>query len=788
MNAPQRLPVDAITQFDLWAAAVFDHSSLGMLRVAPDQIIIGANRTAAQICGLPSLKGMAIGELLANEKAAEVMERQAAQRMEGLSTEYDIEIFHFPDRRRIPVRVSGMPVISSTGEVLGSLAIVRSLELEHRIQAFEAAIHGAQGASRIFEAVCEQIVPLLKVDFCSFSIYSKSGKHSRMLLSYDPGRRIQSQKRWFPISGALKEWTQRREVQCIDLAEFLNQFPEIASDATVQAMLGSGYRKLLRYPVVRDGRVVASLACLSKDAAAFDEAEINLVKALPIAKALLMALHSQENAELMFRFNLIRDMFVSRTPEKIADVAVRCLAAQYGWESVEVYSIEEASRRVRLLSQWAVSPDYRLDDSYSLPLGRGILGYVYQHDCDVCIDDVTKDPQFKDLYVPLRRATRSELCMPIRVNGRISALLNIEDLQENAFSEEEHENLRNLFDEIGGLFTAAWNEALIACSFESTPSVVLIADTAGSIIQSNPAATALLGFSAGELKGTPLKSYFAQEEMAEAIFRAPQLSGVETGLRRRDGTPVQVLLGSRELEGFGAWMVSARDLSNQKRLAELEALRHMYREIAAQTKTPLSLASAWLQRLQRKSEQYPDDTAAVLQKALSQLKKVDITYERLALYGQDPGKAEFRAILLNAGDLLRRTLANFPRELLSVQGLDRNDLYVRGDAFEIEFAIESTLSYLQRFLPDNGRVEVAVSSPEGRLVIRMEAPFPTRADCQGSPDAAPEAVCQAIRELALGAEIIEKFMQHHHGTFRRESAAAEHVCFQLDLPLVEVEA
>jgi hypothetical protein len=220
----------------------------------------------------------------------------------------------------------------------------------------------------------------------------------------------------------------------------------------------------------------------------------------------------------------------------------------------------------------------------------------------------------------------------------------------------------------------------------------------------------------------------------------------------------------------------------------LEALRHMYREIAAQTKTPLSLASAWLQRLQRKSEQYPDDTANVLQKALWQLKRVDITYERLALYGQDAGKAEFREILLNAGDLLRRTLANFPPQLLSVRGLDRNDLYVRGDAFEIEFAIESALSFLQRFLPDNGRVEVAVSSPEGRLVIRMEAPFPTHADCQGSPDAAPEAVCQAVRELALGAEIIEKFMQHHHGTFRRESAAADHVCFQLDLPLVEVEA
>jgi PAS domain S-box-containing protein len=376
--------------------------------------------------------------------------------------------------------------------------------------------------------------------------------------------------------------------------------------------------------------------------------------------------------------------------------------------------------------------------------------------------------------------------MPIRVNGRISGVLNIEDKHENAFTEEEQEKLRSLLDEIGSLFGAVWDKALIANAFELTPSLVLIADTAHNVIQHNAATIARLGFSARELTGSPISKYFEQPEIAERLFQTP-LSAVETGLRCKDGSILPVLLGSRELEGFGAWVISARDLTNQKRIAELESLRHMYREIAAQTKTPLSLACSWIQRLQRKAEESHDGASSILQKVLTQLKKVDITYERLALYSQSPAAAVSKEILLNAGDLLKRTLDNFPQELLSIRGLDAMDLYVRGDPFEIEFAIESTISYLQRFLPADERVEVGLSSAAGRLLIHIQGFFPPEptgnADCER-----PETVCQTIHEMALGADIIGDFMKRHGGSFRQETMTNNIVRFQLDFPLEHVEA
>jgi hypothetical protein len=262
-------------------------------------------------------------------------------------------------------------------------------------------------------------------------------------------------------------------------------------------------------------------------------------------------------------------------------------------------------------------------------------------------------------------------------------------------------------------------------------------------------------------------------------------------MRTKEGGALPVLLGSRELEGFGGtWLITARDLTAQKRIAELESLRHMYREIAVQTKTPLSLAYSWIHRLERQARASQIGTAETLHKALAQLKRVDITYERLALYSQDA--AVDRActeLLLNAGDLLKRILDHFPDGLFSVDGLDDADLYIRGNAYEIEFAVESTISYLQRFLPVDETVAVRLEAKDERVLIDIQGPFPPDPGCcvgERFGGAAPETVCQAIHEMALGAEIIAKLMEQHGGVFRQEAVPDDKVRFQLDFPQQKV--
>ena len=779
MDSSGGLSADAASRFEGWAAAAFEQSALAMVRVAPDQKIVACNQTACELVGVPTLEGRWLRDLLADQKDIDTVQHQAEERRRGVSTEYEIEVLHFPDRRRVPIKVTAMPVMTPDGQYGGALAIFRSLEPERRAQAFEKAIHSAQGAEQVFQGICEQLRPWLKFDFCAFSAYSKNGKHSRMLFSYDPERQVESHKRWYSISDSVAPWTQRQVVEPVDLLDFIRQFPEYQNDRSVKKLLNAGMRWLLRIPVVRGDRVVASFTCGTRDADGFDPNQIEFVESLPVAKALLMALHSFENEELSFRFNLIRDMFVCRTPEAIADVATEKLGKHYGWESVEVYRVEEAGRKIRLLSQWTASPEFRLEDEYCLPMGKGVLGRAYELDQDILIDNVTCDSRFKDAYVALRRATLSELCMPIRVNGRVSRILNIEDRRESAFSEEEREMLRSMLDEIGGLFGAVWDKAVIASAFELTPSIVLIADTAHNVIQHNAAALAQLGFTSEELLNSPISACFEKPELADDMFRT-SVASVETGLRRKDGSIIPVLLGSRELEGFGAWVFSARDLTHQKRVAELESLRAIYREIAAQTKTPLSLAYSWVQRVQRKAAASGSDAAEILQKALAHLKKADLTYERLAFYSDRSGAAAAsKEILINAGDLLKRTIGGLPDGLAHFDAAGAPELYIRSDPFETEFAVESTISYLERFLPADQGVDVSLSSVSGRVLIHIQGPFPQEPD---SGEEAPERVCQTLHEMALGSDVIRTFLQQHGGTYRQEQLPGGKVRFELSFP------
>ena len=100
MSTDKRIPSDAISQFAEWLAAVFDKSSLGMVHVSPDMTIIDNNQKAAEIHGLPSLRGRSVAELVADQNGVDVIRSQADQRKQGLSTDYQIDVLHFPDRRR----------------------------------------------------------------------------------------------------------------------------------------------------------------------------------------------------------------------------------------------------------------------------------------------------------------------------------------------------------------------------------------------------------------------------------------------------------------------------------------------------------------------------------------------------------------------------------------------------------------------------------------------------------------------------------------------------------------
>jgi signal transduction histidine kinase len=75
-----------------------------------------------------------------------------------------------------------------------------------------------------------------------------------------------------------------------------------------------------------------------------------------------------------------------------------------------------------------------------LRVGEGITGWVARHGKPARVGDVTQDSR----YVAARRGVKSELAVPLEVNGEIRGVLNADSDRENAFSADDQELLQEL--------------------------------------------------------------------------------------------------------------------------------------------------------------------------------------------------------------------------------------------------------------------------------------------------------------------------------------------------------
>jgi signal transduction histidine kinase len=87
-----------------------------------------------------------------------------------------------------------------------------------------------------------------------------------------------------------------------------------------------------------------------------------------------------------------------------------------------------------------------------LRVGEGLTGWVARTGKPVCLGDVTADPR----YIMLRKEVRSELAVPLEVNGQVRGVLNVDSRQENAFSQEDQAMLEALAGQAARVIHNTW--------------------------------------------------------------------------------------------------------------------------------------------------------------------------------------------------------------------------------------------------------------------------------------------------------------------------------------------
>jgi signal transduction histidine kinase len=87
-----------------------------------------------------------------------------------------------------------------------------------------------------------------------------------------------------------------------------------------------------------------------------------------------------------------------------------------------------------------------------LRIGEGVTGWVARHGKPVRVGDVTQDPR----YVAARRGVKSELAVPLEVNGETRGVINVDSDRVDAFSADDQELLEQLAVQAAKLIHNTW--------------------------------------------------------------------------------------------------------------------------------------------------------------------------------------------------------------------------------------------------------------------------------------------------------------------------------------------
>jgi PAS domain S-box-containing protein len=763
---------------------LYDRALLGIAKVNRKGEILFANRSLLQMLNTQEYHGINIFDLLADESSRKWVGSQLESRYGWKSSEYPIELQRFGDREKVPVMISAFPETDLSGKrVVGSFAIVRCV-LAQKIRHLIESHHEEK---TLLQAVLRKLSLVVPFEIATVSMYSVDRKFACPIFSSNSHEEKKWQRRWWRMTPARIRWVSQEDIQIVeDIEQFLDQpdWIDLKREPDIQQLINEGFKSSITYPIFRDRVLVASVSLISKSPRFYNAYHKQQLLNLPIRSAVHMALYYHGLNESKFTSDLIMNLSnTGNDIEAVAQILVDAVAAHFKRQSVSLFKVNTKSGVVRLIGQAQTEAEYAIKKGYEQSADEGILGYVIRHGAVVNIGNVQAHEKFRHVYRKLADFVdiHSELCIPIPFGGALW-LLNIEDEQIDAFSLEEQNELSRVMEEVRQYLENTWLNHFLEASLKSSSDAVLVTDCDGLVIKVNKAAINMLPIALPQegprnmtkspvhralMHITPLhlREIFANPEEADMSIETDYRPVGAIRLKRRTGGTIPVVLTRIDLqEDFGRTIFFASDLTAQQRLKQIENIEKIYHELAIQTKTPLSLAMGWIDRLKRRP--IDPELSDTLDKSLRQLKKLEITYNRLALYAAEQEALPFNPTLFDMAEVIDTVKANLPSGEQSriTWKYGKGQGLIMGDIFQLRFCLETILSYLLRFATSDYKINLAISWEANHCVTEINgwAPRPDfplgDTACLLKPDARAEA------DLALGRRLIDRIVARHQGT------------------------
>ena len=750
-----------------------DRAEFGILRLDPTRRITYANKAACDLFEyeLQDMLGRNAADLVAHPEDEQQMAAHLEQRQQGVSTEYDLTIKRFRSKSEILVKICSLAETNLDGELVGMFVTVSPLNVEQAVSEIQNAIAEEREPLQLFRRALAAIRPIVPFDYTSLSIFSEDRRYS-MRLYVEPDD-LKVEVRWFPIPQALRHSHVGTRPFGTDLASTIKlaeNSESMLDHPAVKEFLGKGLRAWIAVPV--QGGFDGVLSLHHGEADTYDETTVAKLARTGIATAMQSVLRLRDQREEEFRHHLIKDLAQLTSDVRLAELTVQRLADFYDWHNVSVFAVNRFKDRFVLLRQAAGKGGFLLPREYEQQIEKGYLGKALAEESVILVRD-SNDPSASSDFQRASVHTRSELCVPIRVQGRVTWILNLEDRRPFAFTDVDKHRVESLMRQLEPPLERALNSALLGQILDDSPDGVIITDAAGRIVQCNMNAREMLD---GEHAGEELVRFFVDETAAkEAASSTFNINvAVDGAVIGSEGTKTEVLIRARiARDESDRRIVILQDRGKAEWQSETRELIKILADLAAEARIPLSLASTFLRQIQRTASETSPRIEEIASRAIEQLGQVDLSYERVI------DRAEASE---SHGAQVSVAIAN----TLTALSLDKSgsvdvdiaaDLpSVRAGEAQLASAIKTMLGYLLHVGNPNGAISIRARPIGGGVYVTMHKSH-SKSHAEGDQQRASGVAARlddARARLLLDEPRLSRFAEHVGGVFRnRHSREAD---------------
>ncbi len=314
---------------------------------------------------------------------------------------------------------------------------------------FEIALQIERAGSRdeIFEVVRSEAKWLLKYDVCLLGIANRSASHYVITTLSPVADSADLNHKHFSMDEGMLGWVIKNQASIIEGAGSGPAFSHVIEGKLKEF----GVASFLIVPMKTGTEVVGSLLFGStmSDVYTEEDAAVAQLFAHHVGTSLKHVSVFEDARKRITQIELINEVSGELTGtlnlEELLHLAAATIQKNFNYFDVTIFLLSENGEHLSLEAHAGSFVDF-LPHGYRQKVGDGFIGWVVKHGERVLANDVSQDPRYLAYEY---HSTKSELSLPITVDGEVIGVLNVEDTKLHAFDDTDAVVLGSLCDQLG---------------------------------------------------------------------------------------------------------------------------------------------------------------------------------------------------------------------------------------------------------------------------------------------------------------------------------------------------